>query len=254
LLIADPLRQIFIKGEDTKMLDDTSNNFSANIYWPLKNLFGASNSNYATTYGNWVKVYDSASDKYVWVPMSGFIANIMATTSAKLFPWTAPAGLNNGILGSVSDIAVNPTQKQRDLLYRVSINPICYFPGDGYTVWGQKTLQKKPSAFDRINVRRLFLTLEKATYTMSRYFVMQPNTVFTRTQFVNTLAPIFENAKNNDGVYDYQIICDESNNTQAVIDDNTMKAAIYIQPVRTAEFILVEFVATRTGTNFSEIV
>ena len=252
--IADPLRHIFINGENTKVLADLSNDFSTNIYWPLKNLYGPTNSNYAATYGNWVRTYDTGSDKYVWVPMSGYIANIIASTSAKLYPWTAPAGLNNGMLQNATDIAVNPTQKQRDLLYRVSINPVCYFPGDGYTVWGQKTLQKKPSAFDRINVRRLFLVLEKATYVMARYFVMEANTVFTRTRFVNVLTPIFENAKNSDGVYDFRIICDESNNTKNVIDDNTMKAAIYIQPVRTAEFILVEFVATRTGTNFSEVV
>ena len=254
IFIADPLRHIFIKGENTKILADISNNFSSNVYWPLKNLYGASNSNYAATYGNWVKIYDSANGKYVWSPMSGFVANIMATTSARLFPWTAPAGLNNGILKGISDIAINPTQKQRDLLYRVSINPVCYFPGDGFTVWGQKTLQKKPSAFDRINIRRLFLTLEKATYVMARYFVMEPNTVFTRTQLTNILTPLFDNAKNNDGIYNYAVICDESNNTQNIIDDNTMKVSIYIQPVRTAEFILVEFVATRTGTNFSEVV
>lgn len=129
-----------------------------------------------------------------------------------------------------------------------------FFPGDGYTVWGQKTLQKKPSAFDRINVRRLFLVLEKATLAIAKYFVMEPNTIFTRTRVVNVLKPIFEIAKNNEGVYDYMIVCDERNNTAQTIDQNELIIDIYLKPVRTAEFILVNFYATRTDQNFEELV
>jgi phage tail sheath protein FI len=120
--------------------------------------------------------------------------------------------------------------------------------------WGQKTLQKKPSAFDRINVRRLFLTLEKSTRDLMKYFVFQPNTVFTRTRAVNILTPVFDIAKNNEGVYDYLIVCDERNNTPDVIDNNEMQVDIYLKPVRTAEFILVNFYATRTSQNFSELI
>tara|TARA_R110000824_G_scaffold81550_2_gene204964 strand:+ start:4321 stop:6825 length:2505 start_codon:yes stop_codon:yes gene_type:complete len=253
LYIADALKHIFVQGE-FKTLQDSNKNFSSHVYWPLKNLFGASNSNYACTYANWVKVYDDVLGAHTWLPFSGFEAKIMANMDAALQPWYAPAGLNNGLITGISDIAVSPTQKQRDLIYRISVNPVVYFPGDGYTVWGQKTLQKKPSAFDRINVRRLFLVLEKATNAVMRYFVFQPNTVFTRTRVVNILSPIFEIAKTNEGVYDYLIVCDDRNNTSAVIDNNELVVDIYLKPVRTAEFILVNFYATRTSQDFTELI
>ena len=252
LLISDALKHIFVQG-NLKTLQDTSKNFSSHVYWPLKNLFGSSNSNYACTYANWVKIYDDNLGAHTWIPFSGYEANIMCKMDAALQPWYAPAGLNNGIIRDISDIALNPTQKQRDLLYKISINPVVYFPGDGYTVWGQKTLQKKPSAFDRINVRRLFLVLEKATNAVMRYFVFEPNTVFTRTRVVNILTPIYEIAKNNEGVYDYLIVCDERNNTASVIDNNELVVDIYLKPVRTAEYILINFYATRTDQDFTEL-
>jgi phage tail sheath protein FI len=253
IFIADPLKHIFVQN-DLKVLEDKSKNFSSDVYWPLKNLFGAANSNYACTYGNWVKVYDDALGSHTWLPFSGYEAKIMTNMDSNLQPWYSPAGLNNGIVTGISDIAINPTQKQRDLLYKISINPVVYFPGDGYTVWGQKTLQKKPSAFDRINVRRLFLVLEKATNSVMRYFVFEPNTVFTRTRVVNILSPIFEIAKNNEGVYDYLIVCDERNNTPQTIDNNELVLDIYLKPVRSAEYILVNFYATRTDQDFTELI
>jgi hypothetical protein len=131
---------------------------------------------------------------------------------------------------------------------------VVFFQGDGFVVWGQKTLQAKPSAFDRINVRRLFLTLEKSTQQVLKYFVFEPNTFTTRTRLVNTLNPIFNQAKNNNGLYDFKIVCDERNNTPDVIDQNQLKVSIYIQPVRTAEFILADFIATQTGVNFNELI
>jgi len=263
LFIADPLRHIFVQGgeenaDEVKVMDGFTSdgdprNFSQHVYWPLKNLNAGTNSNYACTYGNWVKQYDNSLGDFAWLPMSGYEARIMANMDANLQPWYAPAGLNNGVLRDLVDIGVNPTQKQRDLLYRVNVNPVVFFPGDGYVVWGQKTLQKKPSAFDRINVRRLFLVLEKATLAILRYFVFEPNTVFTRTRVVNVLTPIFEIAKNNEGVYDYLIVCDERNNTPQVIDSNELKVDIYLKPVRIAEFILVNFIATRTDQDFNEL-
>jgi hypothetical protein len=254
MVLADPVRQIFVNGNNNKVMNSTKSNFSRDIYWALKNLYGAVNTSYAATYGNWVRLYDTASDNLVWIPMSGVVANIIGSTTTRLYPWTAPAGLNNGIINGITDIGVNPTQKQRDLLYRISVNPVCYFSANGYVVWGQKTLQKKPSAFDRINVRRLFLVLEKATYNLARYFVMEPNTNYTRTRLINTLDPIFKLAAQNEGIYSYLIKCDENNNTPDIIDNNELVCNIYIQPVRTAEFILINFIATRTGTNFSEVV
>ncbi len=254
ILLADPLRQVFIQGSNNLTLSDISKNFTQNILTPLKNLFGAANSNYVATYGNWAKVYDSNSDIYVWLPMSGNVANIITNVDRTRYPWIAPAGLNNGVVTNIVDLAINPNQKQRDLMYRNGLNPVVYFPGDGYVVWGQKTLQKKQSAFDRINVRRLFLTLEKSTLAAMRYFVFEPNTVFTRTRVLNTLKPLFEIAKNNDGVYDYLLVCDERNNTAEVIDNNELVVDIYLKPVRAAEFIRVNFVATRTDQNFEELV
>jgi len=254
LHISDPLRGIFVMGADQKVLSRKDRNFSEHVYTPLKNLYATANSSYACTYANWVQIYDSNSGKYVWMPFSGWEAAIMARMDANFQPWYAPFGLNNGIVRNIVDIAVKTNQKQQDQLYRIGNNPVVFFNGDGFVVWGQKTLQTKPSAFDRINVRRLFLVLERATLRIMRYFVGEPNTVFTRARVNNVLKPIFELAKNNEGVYDYMIVCDERNNTPTVIDANEMKVDIYLKPVRTAEFILVTFYATRTDQDFNELV
>jgi phage tail sheath protein FI len=224
------------------------------IYWPLKNLFGFIQSSYAATYGNWVSTYDPFIDKNVWIPMSGYAAAVMASTSQETFPWIAPAGFSRGTLLNVSDIGVNPTQKQRDLLYKININPVAFFRNDGYVIFGQKTLYRQPSAFDRINVRRLFLTLEKETQSLLKYFVFEQNSFATRNRLKGALIPIFDQAKLNDGLYDYQLVCDERNNTPDVIDNNELRISIYIKPVRTAEYILADFVATRTGIDFSELI
>jgi hypothetical protein len=254
LFIADAITNIFVQGSNVKTLDDRSKTFSQDIYWPLKNQFSGINSSYATAFANIAKVADIASNQQVWVPFSGFAAGTMASTDSNFQPWYAPAGFTRGVLTGVSDIGVYPKQKQRDQLYKINLNPVAFFPAEGFVIFGQKTLQKKPSAFDRINVRRLFLNLETATRDTLKYFVFEPNTLFTRTQIINTITPIFDNAKNTQGIYDYLIICDERNNTPSVIDDNTIVIDIYIKPVRAAEYILCNFYATRTGTNFQEIV
>jgi hypothetical protein len=253
LFIADPLTNIFVQN-GVKTLDDPYKNFSDHIYWPLRNLFSYTNNSYTTTYANAVKVADVGSNRQVWVPFSGFAAAIMARVDANQQPWIAPAGFNRGTVNGVVDLAFYPKQKQRDQLYKISLNPVVFFPNEGFVVYGQKTLLKQPSAFDRINVRRLFLTLENQTNTLARAFVFEPNTLFTRTQLRNALTPIFDNAKNTAGLYDYLLICDERNNTPSIIDDNSLVIDVYIKPVRTAEFILVNFYATKTSQNFSEIV
>lgn len=254
IFISDPLRSIFVNGADTKVSSLKSYNFSTNTYVPLKNLFNGIESSYSTTYGNWVKVYDVYSDKRIWVPTSGFAAAAFARTDATAQPWIAPAGFTRGVINSIVDIAFNPNQKQRDFLYPISINPVVFFNTDGYVIFGQKTLQTKPSAFDRINVRRLFLTLEKSVQRSLRFFVFEPNTEFTRTRLKNTITPVFELAKNTEGLYDYLIVCDERNNSPDSIDRNELNVDIYIKPVRAAEFILVNFIATRTGQNFQELI
>jgi len=254
MAIVDPLRQNFINGKNTKVTSVNAYNFSQYIYTPIKNTFGNANSNYVATYANWVKAYDKTSDTQVWLPFSGFAAAIYANSDRATYPWFAPAGLTRGIVSGITDLAFNPTQKQRDFLYTISVNPVVFFPSDGYVVYGQKTLQKKPSAFDRVNVRRLFLTLEKSTMQNLKYFVFEPNTMFTRARLVNSLTPIFERAKNTEGVYDYLIVCDERNNTPDTIDANELNVDIYIKAVRSAEFILVNFIATRTSANFAELI
>jgi len=254
MFIADPLRQIFLQGDNTKVLTRRSTTFTQNIFNPLKALYETANNNYTATYGNWVKVYDSFTDRNVWVPFSGFAAATYARTDRNAQPWFAPAGLNRGIVGNILDLAINPNQKQRDQLYTIGVNPVVFFSGDGFVIYGQKTLQNRPTAFDRINVRRLFLSLERATQRALRYFVFEPNTEFTRTRLKNTISPIFELARNTEGVYDYLIVCDERNNTPDSIDRNELIVDIYIKPVKAAEFILVNFIATRTGQNFQELI
>ena len=265
LFIADPLRHIFVQGNKlvsecriNETIDGTERtvnvNFPQHIYWPLKNLYFDTSTSYACTYGNWVKAMDAESGDFVWLPFSGYEAGIMCDVDRNYFPWFAPAGLNRGRISGIVQLGFNTTQKQRDLLYRSNINPVVFFPQDGFVVWGQKTLLKTPSAFDRINVRRLFLLLEKATLAVSRYFVFEQNTIFTRTRLVDTITPIFERAKNNEGLYDYMIICDERNNTPDTIDNNELIVDIYLKPVKTAEFILISFIATRTGQDFSELI
>jgi phage tail sheath protein FI len=253
MFIADPLRNIFVKGSNSKTAKNRDFIFSTDIYWPLRNLYAGIESSYVATYGNWIRTNDTASDTFCWIPASGYIASIFASSAQTSFPWSAPAGFTRGTLFNVSDIAINPTQKQRDLLYKININPIAFFPNDGNVVFGQKTLYRKPSAFDRINVRRLFLTLEKTAQSVLKFFVFEPNTFTTRARVVGALTPIFDQARLNEGLYDYAIVCDERNNTPNTIDSNELRVSLYIQPVRTAEFILADFIATRTGVNFEEI-
>jgi|GEM_PF-680513 len=254
IFIADVLRPLVVQGNNGKVLDDKDKNFSKHVYWPLRHQFGVANSNYATAYGTWAKVGDGASGKQVWIPFSGVAAKIYARNDASYAPWYAPAGFNRGVVTGVNDIAVSPTQRQRDQLYRIAINPVTQFPGEGIVIFGQKTLQRKPTAFDRINVRRLFLDLEKRTRETLKFFIFEPNTFLTRTKVVNTLTPMFENCKQTEGVYDYLIVCDDRNNPNSVIEQNELRVDIYLKPVRAAEFILVNFYAVNNDVNFQEIV
>lgn len=254
VFVADPIRQILVTGNNSKILSNKNKNFTTAVYWAIRHQFELQNTSYATVYGNWAKTYDSFTGQQVWVPFSGYAAAAMARTDAARFPWIAPAGFTNGLVTNSIDLAVNPNQKQRDEFYRSNINPVSFFPAQGQVIYGQKTLSKKPSAFDRINVRRLFLALERPTRKAAQFFVFEPNTTFTRTRLVNVLTPIFDRARNNEGLYDYLIVCDERNNTPEVIDNNQLVVDIYIKPVKASEFILINFFATRTDASFQEIV
>ena len=254
LFIADPIRQLVVTGTNSKVQKDVTKNFYTDIYWAIRHQFELANTSYATVFANWLSVYDNYTGLNVWVPSSGFAAAKMSATDAAVGPWGAPAGFNRGIITDASDIAVTPNQRQRDDLYTANLNPIANFADQGNVFFGQKTLLRKPSAFDRINVRRTFLYLEKITKKTMQFFLFENNTLFTRTRVVNTLTPFFERTKAADGLYDYMIVCDERNNTAEVIDQNELVVDIYLKPVRTAEFILVNFYATRTDASFEELI
>lgn len=254
IYISDPPRFFFVHGEDTKASSKKDWIFSLDMYHPLKNLYEAANTSYSCTYMNWVKKYDNTLADFVWLPMSPFAAAIMCEVDAKYFMWWAPFGLNNGVLETITDIAFRPNQGQCDYFYKTGFNPVCFFNDGGFVIWGQKTLLDKHSAFDRLNVRRLFLYLERKTVKALRWFIGEPNTTYTRARVIDTIKPLYDYCVANSGLYDYLLKCDEENNPPDIIDDNTLIVDIYLKPVRTIEFILANFYACRTGADFSEIV
>jgi hypothetical protein len=211
------------------------------------------NTSYASLYANWLEVYDKWNGKYRWIPASGHVAGVYANTDNISDPWFAPAGLNRALLGNVRRLAWNPTLGERDILYKNGINPIVSFAGQGKVVWGQKTLLNKESAFNRINVRRLFMVLEKAISTACRYFLFEPNDDLTRLLLINMIEPFLRDVRSRRGIYEYLLICDSSNNTAERIDRNELWCDIYIKPVRSAEYIVLNFVATKTGASFTEL-
>jgi phage tail sheath protein FI len=199
-------------------------------------------------------VYNKYADNYVWIPACGHMAGLCAKTDDLAEPWFSPAGYNRGGLLGVTKLAFNPKQAERDELYKAGINPIVSFPGQGILLFGDKTAQAKPSAFDRINVRRLFIVLEKAIATAAKYQLFELNDEFTRAMFRNMTEPFLRDVKGRRGITDFLVVCDETNNTGEVIDTNRFVADIYIKPARSINFITLNFIATRTGVDFSEIV
>jgi phage tail sheath protein FI len=239
------------------MLNPTNKRPIAAPYTAMKDYVRSTlliNSSYSAIYGNYFKIYDRFAEKERWVPASGFAAATIAYTDFTDAQWFAPAGINRGIISNVIDIAVNPNKGQRDVLYYDKINPIVKFQGEGIVIWGQKTLTSKASAFDRINVRRLFLHLEKSIVKMARAYLFEFNDDFTRTSFRGTVNPFMSGVKARRGVYDYLVVCDETNNPPEVIDRNEFRAEILVKPTRVAEFINLTFTAVGTGTEFSEVV
>ena len=198
-------------------------------------------------------VYDKYHDVYVWIPACGHMAGLCANTDQVADAWWSPAGFSRGNLRGVTKIAFNPSQAYRDSLYKNSINPIVSFPGQGILLYGDKTAQMKPSAFDRINVRRLFIVLEKAIATAAKYQLFEFNDRFTQAMFRNMVEPYLRDVKGRRGITDFLVVCDASNNTPEVVDSNRFVADIYIKPARSINFITLNFIATRTGVSFSEI-
>lgn len=197
--------------------------------------------------------YDRYSDKYRWVPLNGDIAGLCARTDWTNDPWWSPGGYNRGQIKGVIKLAVNPRKAFRDLLYKNGINPVVTFPGQGTVLFGDKTLLAKPSAFDRINVRRLFIVLEKAIATAAKYQLFEFNDDFTRRKFVSMVEPFLRDVKGRRGLIDFLVKCDTQNNTPEIIDRNEFVADIYLKPARSISFIYLNFIATRTGVDFEEI-
>ena len=213
---------------------------------------GNRDSNYVAEYWPWVKVPDPDLGRNVWVPASTLIPGVYAFSDRVAAPWYAPAGLNRGGI----DIAVQTerklTQANRDTLYEASVNPIATFPNSGVVVYGQKTLQKKASALDRVNVRRLLIAAKKFIASTTKFLVFENNTAATRNRFLSIVNPYFENVQQRQGLYAFKVVMDETNNTADVIDRNEMRGAIYLQPAKSAEFIIIDFNILPTGASFPE--
>jgi hypothetical protein len=198
--------------------------------------------------------YDRYNDIYRWIPLNGDVAGLCARTDQTNDAWWSPAGFNRGQIKNLVKLAFNPNKTDRDVLYKNGVNPIVSFPGQGVVLYGDKTLQTKPSAFDRINVRRLFIVLEKAISTAAKFSLFEFNDAFTRRQFVNLVSPYLRDVQGRRGIYDFKVVCDETNNTSQVIDTNQFVGDIYIKPARSINFIQLNFVAVGTGVQFSEVI
>ena len=209
-------------------------------------------TNYAATYYPWVKIIDRNTSLPVWVPPSVVLAGTIAYTDKVAHEWFAPAGLNRGGLTSVTEAQTRLTHSERDELYEDRVNPIATFPGQGVVVWGQKTLQGKPSALDRVNVRRLLIRVKKFIASASRYLVFEQNNTALRQRFLNIANPFLESVQQNAGLSAFRVVMDESNNTPDVIDRNQLVGQIFLQPTRTAEFIVLDFTILPTGATFPE--
>jgi len=207
-------------------------------------------NNYGATYFPWVKIIDSVKNQPVWVPPSVVIPGVLAFNDKVAAEWYAPAGLNRGGLSTVIDAYSRLTHAERDTLYEGRINPIATFPAQGVCVWGQKTLQAKPSALDRINVRRLLIAVKKFIASATKYLVFENNTAATRNRFLNIVNPYLESVQSRQGLYGFRVIMDETNNTADLIDRNIMYGQIFLQPAKTAEFIIIDFNILPTGATF----
>ena len=198
-------------------------------------------------------VYDKYNDVYRWIAAAGSMAGLSANADLVADAWFSPAGFTRGNVRNVTKLAWNPNQAERDALYKTGVNPVVTFPGQGTVLFGDKTLQSKPSAFDRINVRRLFIVLEQAVSVASKASLFEFNDEFTRAQFRNMVEPFLRDVQGRRGITDFRVVCDGTNNTGTIIDSNKFVADIYIKPARSINFITLNFIATRTGVEFSEI-
>ena len=243
---------VFVSPERTDVVNvSNSTTQTTNV----KGFFdGIRSSSYVVFDSGYKYTYDKYNDVFRYVPLNGDIAGLAARTDLIADSWFSPAGFNRGVIRGAVKLAYNPTQGQRDELYRARVNPVVTLPGQGTLLFGDKTGLSTPSAFDRINVRRLFITLEKAISTASKFQLFEFNDEFTRAQFRNIVEPFLRDVQGRRGVTDFRVVCDTSNNTANVIDSNEFRADIFVKPNRSINFIQLQFVATRSGAAFEEVV
>jgi len=244
---------LFVSPALNDVLNKTQTIATSNIINTRNNVY-AINSSYVVMDSGWKYIYDKYNDMFRYIPLNSDIAGICARSESATQAWFSPAGLNRGTIRNTIKLAFNPDQSSRDLLYVNTINPVATFSGEGTILFGDKTMLRKPSAFDRINVRRLFITLEKTIATAAKYSLFEVNDEFTRSQFRNLVIPYLRNVQAQRGITDFRVICDETNNTGQVIDNNQFVADIYIKPARSINFIQLNFIATRTDSTFTEII
>lgn len=233
---------------------DVVDNINGELNSTLLTRAGLSSSSYTVMDSGWKYQYDKYNDVYHWIPLNGDVAGLIARTDQERDPWFSPGGGSRGLIKNVVKLSWNPSKTDRDELYMKGINPVVTFPGEGTMLYGDKTLLSRPSAFDRINVRRLFIVLEKSIAKAARSTLFEFNDQFTRAQFVSLVEPYLRDVKGRRGITDFRVVCDETNNTAEVIDRNEFIGDIYIKPARSINYITLNFVAVRTGVNFSEIV
>jgi hypothetical protein len=211
-------------------------------------------SSYLIVDNNYLKVYDKYNDKYIMIPASSSTAGLCAAADRDAAPWYSPAGQRRGAYLGITSTSYSPNKSQRDTLYKAGLNPVGNIPGQGILLFGDKTFMARPSAFDRINVRRLFLVIERAVSLAARNVMFEFNDEFTRAEFVNIIEPFLREIKGRRGITDFRVVCDDTNNTAAVIDRNEFIASIFIKPARSINFVTLNFVAVRTGVEFEEVV
>jgi hypothetical protein len=233
-------------------IDNVGDTPTAGITTWLSSL--ARSSSYVVADSGFKYMYDKYNNKYRWIPLNGDVAGLCVNTDTVRDPWYSPAGLNRGQLKNAIKLAWNPNKTQRDVLYSAGVNPVVSLAGQGIVLFGDKTLQSKPSAFDRINVRRLFIVLEKAIAEAAKYSLFEYNDEFTRAQFTALITPFLRDVQGRRGITDFKVVCDTTNNTPQVIDSNQFVGDIFIKPARSVNFIQLNFVAVGTGVDFTTVV
>jgi len=242
MVVASPNRAAVVNNSGAEVTDTTAA------------LTGLTRSSYLAVDNNFLKVYDKYNDQYIFIPAASSTAGIMASTAVNAAPWFSPAGSRRGQYLGVTSLAYSANKTERDTLYKAGINPVANIPGEGILLYGDKTHLSRPSAFDRINVRRLFLVIERSIAAAAKNVLFEFNDEFTRAEFVSIVEPFLREIQGGRGITDFRVVCDETNNTAAVIDRNEFISNLFIKPARSINFVTLNFVAARTGVEFEEIV